>query len=344
MTQKVLVVGHADADGHIISEQVRRNLSLIPGFDVNVVVDPDRTKDHKAWMKLNELGEIDGADTVFFVDMMFAPASFDDEARALVSFVRDYPGKQFFLIDHHPLPARRLADAQNLRSIYRSSVFDCVIGPRSGMMIAAAICENQATDVADIKQPVHDIIAQGTKRAAALGGDLPGARLLALLRSDRWDSLLALGEDDKSFHYLPRGRRQSGSELSPAMISAIEVADEVLTVPAQKQGSMEYLESGRKTMAYDFDIAQEKFETQNNHRARVSNYPVYRRDLETIVTILEVAALSLTTFPEETFTSSRLLEEAKKFGGDEIEFEDIQIVLKKFGFLKGMPGGELRLK
>ncbi len=74
MRHSVLVVGHADADGHIITEQVRRNLALIDTFDVKTVVDPLRTKDHKAWMKLETLTEIDDSDIVFFVDMMFAPA------------------------------------------------------------------------------------------------------------------------------------------------------------------------------------------------------------------------------------------------------------------------------
>ena len=74
---RVLVVGHADADGHLITEQVRRNLNLIPGFEVTAVVDPERTKDHRAWNKLNSLREVEDADIVFFVDMMFAPMTFD---------------------------------------------------------------------------------------------------------------------------------------------------------------------------------------------------------------------------------------------------------------------------
>jgi single-stranded DNA-specific DHH superfamily exonuclease len=141
MKQSVLVVGHADADGHLITEQVRRNLARIDRFNVETVVDPVRTKDHKAWTKLDDITEIEDADIVFFVDLMFAPSTFDEEARSLVEFVNDRREKQFFLIDHHPLPLRRLAAADNLRVLYRPDVFECAVGPRSGMMVVAALCE-----------------------------------------------------------------------------------------------------------------------------------------------------------------------------------------------------------
>src|SRR5260221_9410954 len=151
MRRRVLVVGHADADGHLIAEQVRRNLALIEGFDVKAVVDPARTKDHKSWMKLDAISEIAEADLVFFVDLMFAPASFAEEASALVDFVTARPKKHFFLIDHHPLPLRRLGMADNLRVIYRPDVFECAVGPRSGMMVVAALCEKQHAMVADMR-------------------------------------------------------------------------------------------------------------------------------------------------------------------------------------------------
>src|SRR5665213_3473869 len=127
MTKSVVVVGHADADGHLITEQVRRNLASVKNFDVSAVVDPVRTKDHRAWLALDLLSEVDNADYVFFVDLMFAPASFTEEAKALVQFVNDRPEKQFFLIDHHPLPLRRLENAKNLHVAYRPEVFDCEI-------------------------------------------------------------------------------------------------------------------------------------------------------------------------------------------------------------------------
>jgi hypothetical protein len=96
MSHRVVVIGHADADGYIIAEQTRRNLAQVKSFDVDVVVDPRRTKDHKAWLNLDQLNEIDRADYVFFVDLMFAPATYAAEARALTDFVRRQPKKSFF--------------------------------------------------------------------------------------------------------------------------------------------------------------------------------------------------------------------------------------------------------
>ena len=122
MKHQALIIAHSDGDGHIIAEQVRRNLSLIDIFDIQVVVDPDKTKDHKSWRKLDTIKEIENAGFVFFLDLMFAPATFDEEAKSLVDFVQGRPEKIFFLIDHHPLPLRRLERAKNLRVMYRPDV------------------------------------------------------------------------------------------------------------------------------------------------------------------------------------------------------------------------------
>lgn len=343
MKQSVLVVGHADADGHLIAEQVRRNLALIETFDVSTVVDPVRTKDHNAWLHLDTISEIDDADIVFFVDMMFAPASFVEESRALVDFVEDHDDKRFFLIDHHPLPLRRLAPAENLRVLYRPEVFDCAVGPRSGMMVAAALCEGQRTNVADIKEPVHDALAMGVRRAAAIGGPLPGEKLSALMRSDCWGALVSLGEEDREFHRLPRGRRAQNQPRSKVLTSLDKIASEMLApVGARRQDA---INKRRDAMAYDIDIAEERFAVEGGHRRRVQNVTVQPRDLETILTILEVAALSLMKTPDSTFTAKELIKEAKKIAGDELELreDDINIVLHKQGFLRKV-GSQLQLR
>lgn len=342
MKQSVLVVGHADADGHLITEQVRRNLALIPNFEVTAVVDPNRTKDHKAWTKLDTLTEIEDADWVFFVDMMFAPSSFVEEANALVDFVEDRKEKHFFLIDHHPLPFRRLAEAENLRVAYRPEVFDCAIGPRSGMMVVAALCEGQNANVAEIKEPVHDVMTTALRRAAALGGPLPGEKLSALIRSDCWTELLQLGEEDKELHRLPRGRRSLKGGPSKALNSLERIASSLLASDGKRAlGGT----ARRKTMAYDVDIAEERFVVEGTHRRRQTNTVVQPRDLETILTILEIAAMSLTKAPGATFTPKELIRQAKEIGGEEIDLreDDIKIVLQKQGFLKQV-GTELRLR
>jgi hypothetical protein len=342
MNYSVLVVGHADADGHLIAEQVRRNLSLIDTFDVKVVVDPQRTKDHKAWTNLDSIIEINDADIVFFVDLMFAPASFEDEADALVDFVGQRREKQFFLIDHHPLPLKRLSAAENLRVMYRPEVFECAIGPRSGMMVLAALCEGQDSEVADIVQPVHSSLARGVRRAAAPGGQLPGDRLLALLRSDCWTELAELGEEDKALHYLPRGRRPLHQPESKMLESLRKAASRLLS----KGGGRPQAEAkGSASMAYDFDVAGDRYVLESGHRHRVRNMPDQSRDLETIITLLEVAALSLTSVPGATFTHERLIAEAKRIGGPEVDLreDDIKIVLQKQSFLKKV-GKELQLR
>lgn len=70
-----------------------------------------------------------------------------------------------------------------------------------------------------------------------------------------------------------------------------------------------------------------------------------RRDLEAIVTLLELAAIYLTTGPDSTFTKKQLIDEARRIGGDDVDLDesDVNIVLGKAGFLRKI-GGKLRLK
>jgi len=350
MTRRVLIVSHADADGHLIAEQTRRNLDLIPCFEVSTFVDPQITKDHGVWSKLGSIPEVEGADIVLFVDLMFAPTSFAAEATALVDFVRAYPEKQFFLVDHHPLPFRRLEAAPNLRVAYRPDVFECTVGPRSGMMVVAAICEKQNALVADIKVKSHELLASGMRRAAALGGPLPGEKLLSLLQHDSWDELAQLGSEDKNEHYLPRGRRPAGSVLSAALKQCDLAATNYISGTFIAANSLEKPAARSPIMPYDSEVAQglnigdQRFPIDAGKRSR-QNSTVHSKDLEAIVTLLEVAALTLTTEPNATFSFERLCDEARELGGDEVTINDrdVKIVLEKASFLEKM-GREYRLK
>lgn len=69
------------------------------------------------------------------------------------------------------------------------------------------------------------------------------------------------------------------------------------------------------------------------------------RDLETIVTLLELAALELTPQPDATFTRQQLLDLAREIGGPEVEMDeqDLKLVLGKNSFLKKV-GDKFRLK
>ena len=340
MKQSVLVIGHADADGHLITEQVRRNLARIKYFDVKTIVDPDRTKDHRVWMSLDSITEIEDADIVFFVDLMFAPNSFYEEAKALTHFVDTHSKTRFFLLDHHPLPLRLLSSASHLRVLYRPDVFDCAIGPRSGMMVVAALCERQNSKVADIKEDIHDILAIGMRRAAALGGDLPGNKLLALLRANCWSEIRQLGEDDRKFHRLPRGRRSVNQPRSETLLRLSEMADEILEQMGVGAEDPALHNTRSEEMAYDVDVSRDHYTIEKGRRKRDQGTPVQDRDLETIVTALEVAAISLTTTPDATFTPEDLIAEAHDMCGGTVELreEDVKIVLGKQRFLKKEKG------
>jgi len=342
---KVLIVGHADADGHLIAEQVRRNLARIDSFKVDVVVDPERTKDHKAWTNLETIGEIEAADYVFFVDLMFAPASYAAEAKALTNFVQGYPKKRFFLIDHHPLPLRRLEVADNLRVIYRPDVSECTIGPRTGMMVVAALCERQIEEVADVKTSLHDALALGLRRAAALGGPLPGEKLLALLKADRWDALLQLGNEDPQSHQLPRGRRSGNEPQSKILRRLNKTAIELVAQDHKNAKSSNETERGTTIMAYDADVGHEQLSYNAGRRVLHKNAAPSPKDLGVIATLLEIAAISLTTAPGATFTFDQLVREARELGGQGLDLDerDISIVLKKASFIEKV-GKEYRAR
>jgi hypothetical protein len=324
MTYQALVVGHADADGHIIAEQVRRNLASSGAFTVSVVVDPARTKDHKAWTHLDAIKEIDQAEYVFFVDLMFGPTTYADEARALTRFVHDRPAKRFFLIDHHPLPLQRLETAENLHVIYRRDVADCAIGPRSGMMVVAALCEKQPSEVAnEVKKPAHEALAIGMKR----------------------DDLMMLAQDDARLHRLPRGRRPKDQPQSEVLRKLEQDAIELIAHQGrQRAGLSQPLVKGT-AMAHDVDVGQQELSYDTGRHVLQRNVAPSPKDLGVIITLLEVAALSLTSSPGATFTLEQLVREAREIGGEGVDFDerDVKIVLLKQNFIE-KAGKEFRLK
>ncbi|WP_453976584.1 hypothetical protein [Brevundimonas sp. Marseille-Q4549] len=342
MTKRVLVVGHSDADGHVIAEQTRRNLSLVPAFDVSVVVDPARTYGHRSWTHLEDISEVNNADFVVFVDLMFSPATFIDEARGLSRVAAAHPDKVFFVVDHHPLPLGRLSHADNLRLLYRPDVFECVLGPQSGMMVIAAIFERQPHTIKSIKTNLHKVMERGLRRAAALGSPLVGAPLMTLLRGNRWDIIHDLAEEDSSLHRIVRGRRVANQPLSPALSKALEAVKELQT---NTMAAATGLPSDEGDDPMPYDVAAERFALASAGSSSYRNAPVPGKDLEALVTLLEVAALSLTRVPLATFSREELLAEARALGGGTIEIDDrdAKIVLEKASFVE-WTGGELRLR
>jgi hypothetical protein len=239
------------------------------------------------------------------------------------------------------LPLRRLQEADNLHVAYRPDVVECAIGPRTGMMVVAAICEHQESDVADIIEPVHEMLAVGIRRAAALGGPLPGAKLLALLKANEWDGLLELGAESKELHYLPRGRRSPTQAPSGLLSELDKRASDLLLHPNRDAGKSKRTRNRRSVMAYDVEIGEQQLTYDSGRRTLQRNTAASPKDLGVIVTLLEVAALSLTTEPESTFTIDELIREAQDIGGNGIQLDrrDVEIVLKKATFLKKMGKG-----
>lgn len=347
--RNVLVVSHADADGHVIAEQVRRNLALVPTFHVSTIVDPERTKDHKTWTKLDAFPEIETAELVFFVDLMFAPASFTAEAEALVEFVSKRPAKRFFVLDHHPVPFRLLERAPNLRALYQRDVVDCTFGIPSWMMCIAALLEKQHTRIGSLTTDTHKQLAEGIRRAAAPGGPLPGEKLLNLLRFECWDELVGLGLDDATNHRLPRGRRPRKWKASEPLRSLDELATKLVR-SGKKPAPGRRKASTRRSMSYDLEIAREAISSKAVVAASASKTaarrPARSTDLEAIVMLLELAAISLTSSPGDTFTAEQLFDEARQLGGDEIVLDrsDVDIVLDKASFLKKQKKNVYQLK
>jgi hypothetical protein len=346
MKRRILIVGHSDADGHVIAEQTRRNLSAIPTFDVRVVVDPKRTQSHKAWLHLDSLRqEIEPADIVFFVDMMFGPVSYVSETQALVKLANLYTRKRFFVMDHHPLPQRRLSAAGNIRVAYRPNVADCTFGPRSGLMVLAALCEKQDRQVEEILTPDYRTLVLGLRRAAAPGGGLAGPTLLNLLQADRWDLIFAVGKEDKASHQNVRGIRLARSEPSPALAVAAAAGQE--KSPSIRRQKSQYRNVDSSGGPMPFDVGAERFVLDASEEAPIlRNAPILTRDLEAIVTLLEVAAISLTNTPDATFSRGELISEAREIAGTGIEFDerDVDVVLEKATFVKAIKGKQFVLR
>ena len=79
-------------------------------------------------------------------------------------------------------------------------------------------------------------------------------------------------------------------------------------------------------MPYDFDEALDKRPPQ------IEVEPLEPSDLESIVTLLSLAAILLTSGPGTTFTLEELLREARTMG--DLSEEDVRIVLPELRFLK----------
>ena len=316
---------------------------MISSFDVSVLVDPARTRNHKVWTSLEGLTEIEHADIVFFVDLMFAPMSFDAEAKALVAFANQNDDKRFFVIDHHPIPFSYLVGSDNIRAMYRPDVTECVIGHRSEMMAVAALCENQKPKVEGNIQAYRKM-AVAMRRAAALGGKLPGEKLLSLLQHNHLSALASLADEPSSLHRSVRGWRVKDQMHSETLRQLNEMA-EGLRAGHPSPSPVPWHNMEASTMSYDIDEAQDETTPRPTPGERVRPPSWHARDLRTIVTALDVAGLILSPDGGETFTNKDLMREAQDLVGPDVTLqeEDMDIVLKKQRFIK-RSGGKLSMR
>lgn len=344
MKKKVLVIGHADGDGHVIAEQTRRNIARINSFDVDVFVDPKLTKGHQSWLTLGEIEQIKDFEIIIFVDMMFSPSDFIKEANSVVKFAISNPSKRFFIIDHHPLPINRLYGATNIRAVYRPDVMECCIGPISGLMLLAAINERQFQFIRNLYTDDMEVVEKGLRRAAAPGGEMAGSRLLALVRNDCWEMLYALGHDDAAYHRLVRGRRSALAKKSELLLEIERVADGMVQGAISEKDRGQRNDWKNKMPALEFEL--ERYSVSDKENDQYTNELTVSRDLEALVTLLELAALSLTESPAATFSFDDLLLEAQELAGDEMNIErsDVEIVLDKARFVKNISANVLRLR
>lgn len=97
-------------------------------------------------------------------------------------------------------------------------------------------------------------------------------------------------------------------------------------------------------MSYDAEDMQQAEPPSGSVRPMA--HKVYARDLEAIVTLIELAALELSPESEVTFTRDALLETARMFGGPHIDIleKDFDIVLRKSSFIKKVGANEYYLK
>lgn len=216
MSKRALVIGHADGDGHIATEQSRRNLAA-EGWLVDTLVDPRVTRNWRLWSKHLQTLSFASYAYVVFVDLMWP--SREQEA-AIAWDILDWQAQahrktEFLVIDHHALPTTTPAD--NVTFIESPTVFDCCYGQPTDMMLVAAICDRDIEPVADLLTKDHHHRALGLKRAVTDRQGLAGRPILNFLASDAWDVFERLADEPASYHRTMYGNRLEREPSSPTL-------------------------------------------------------------------------------------------------------------------------------
>lgn len=217
--KRVLVVGHADADGHLAAEQSRRNVLKLGAKSCSVFVDPGVTKNYRFWDRHLPNFDFGEAETIIFVDIMLNPKTLKKSFACLIEKVLKEKHRQFILIDHHPLGGLP-GIPENLKICFTPIVYTCCYGPPSDIMIVASICDRDEKPIQEMITFTHRHRAKGVRRAAADTKELAGAPLLRLLSLDRWDIIESLADENDDMHRTVRGMRLLRLPSSDALHAA----------------------------------------------------------------------------------------------------------------------------
>lgn len=217
---KVVVFGHADADGHLAVEQTRHNLSKEGVTRVTTIVS-QQTRNYRFWEKAFCEHDFIKYDAVIVVDIAFYFKEPRSSLNAVLNTVDAFPGTSFIIIDHHPLQ-RPVKPRPNLELVEVSSPYDCCFGPPSNeLMVLAEICDGDQSSVAAMLSAKSKARALGVRRAAADIDGVAGKQLLQLLRRRDWAFFEDLAKEPTGSHLTVRGRRHPNSGRSPLLALAI---------------------------------------------------------------------------------------------------------------------------
>ena len=219
-----VVFGHADGDGHLAAEQTREWL-VQQHINVTTIVSSE-TRNYNFWKKLASF-DLSDYEVVVVVDIAFRFRDPSDSLIRLLEVSGGQPGKQFIVIDHHPL-TQPTSPRQNVQLIEVTDPYDCCLGPpQQDLMAVAALCDGAPTTITPT--PLLMKRALGIKRAAADAKGVAGNRLLELIRQRQWDFFEALADEDHQMHRSARGFRRSSNEASPLLDYARNHLPSVMT-------------------------------------------------------------------------------------------------------------------
>lgn len=211
-----IIFGHADADGHLATEQTRTNLHA-QGIRVTDLVVTSGTRDHRFWERTFPFVDFCGIRLVVVVDIAFRFRNPEQSLESLLPVVDRNLSTHFVVVDHHPL-SRPNHSRPNLTLAEVADVYNCCVGsPSDELMVVAAICDRDTKAVRPLISAQFEKRAIGVRRAAADTHGLAGPKLLSLLRQRDWGFFEALAEEPAELHLTVRGRRRSSSPPSPLL-------------------------------------------------------------------------------------------------------------------------------